>query len=671
MTGYHYGATAPAVVGQVVSPQVAGMAEVIGRERELDELRAAFTAPGKRRGPVVRVLAGMGGVGKTSIARAYAQHHLDDYDVVWWVRAEDPAAVDAEFRGLLELVLSPAEARLVRDAVPVATAWLGDRRKPWLLVLDNVPEAAALRGLHPARGSGHVLVTSQSARWPDPGAVHRVEPLDAEAAIELLTTLSLDPDPDAARDLAAELGGLPLALTQAASFVAANALHLATYTRFYRDRAADLLADGRPTDYPHTVATTWQVAIDKLSAPARSLLDVIAHLAPDAIPVKLLHRVLPDELTATRATGELLAHSLVSRGVPGTVSVHRLVQQVTRHHLAQHSARHRLGSEPSAPELARTALMAELPEPSAAQDALAIWNTHRTHVHTVLSHLPPDEETFKHRIAVAEWAGKAGDLHAARKQATAVARDATAALGPEHEVTLRATFGVGYWMLEAGALFPARDLFEGLLPVQVRVLGTGHVDTLHTEFALAEIAMMNGRPAEARERLLQLLPTWTAARGADDELVLSIRAGIASATGFLGDLSAAVPLIEAVVADSTRVLGAEHVAVLQRRSMLLSLLSQFGDAAAVVGPQAELLEDMVRVLGAEHRLSMTTYIALASAIGQLGNGVKARTMLITQLNAVRKRLGPNHEFVGKIGDALAGLNGGSPKKQNQVKKRKR
>jgi hypothetical protein len=273
----------------VVSPQVAGLAAVIGRDSELAAIHTALTSRPTAKSPAVRVLAGMGGVGKTSLARAYAQQHLADYGVVWWVRAEDSAAVDSEFRGLLEIVLSTAEAAQIRDAVATACAWFGNRRDRWLLILDNVPEPAAVRGLIPAKGNGHVLITTQAASWPNPDTVLSIDPLDTEQSADLLITLSRDEDVDAARDLAKELAGLPLALTQAASFVCTNALDLATYARFYRESSADLHGDNRPDDYPHTVATTWQVAIDRLPESARNLLYLLAYCAPDSIPGQPLH----------------------------------------------------------------------------------------------------------------------------------------------------------------------------------------------------------------------------------------------------------------------------------------------------------------------------------------------------------------------------------------------
>lgn len=197
----------------VVSPQVDPLAEFVGREAELDAMHTAFTSTGGV--PVTVVLTGMGGIGKTSLARAYGRHHRADYGVVWWIRAADPATVDGEFRTLLE-ILAPHDAGQIRDAVTAVHALLADQPRPWLLVLDNLPDAAAARGLVPAAGDGHVLITSQAtAHWPSSQAVVGVEPLPQKASIALLTSLSLDSDRDAARVLAQELGGLPLALAQA------------------------------------------------------------------------------------------------------------------------------------------------------------------------------------------------------------------------------------------------------------------------------------------------------------------------------------------------------------------------------------------------------------------------------------------------------------------------
>src|SRR5262249_54848985 len=163
--------------------------EVVGRERELAALRVTFTDPARHGRPIWRVLAGLGGVGKTSLARAYAQRYQQHYGLVWWVRAEDREAVAGEFRALLD-ILRPHYAEHAHDPVQAVHAILANRTDPWLLVLDNIAEPEALRGLLPAAGAGDVLVTSRAGTWPDRHVVLPVGPLASSHAVHLIMSLS-------------------------------------------------------------------------------------------------------------------------------------------------------------------------------------------------------------------------------------------------------------------------------------------------------------------------------------------------------------------------------------------------------------------------------------------------------------------------------------------------
>jgi hypothetical protein len=88
-----------------------------------------------------------------------------------------------------------------------------------------------------------------------------------------------------------ELGGLPLALEQAASYTQAAGDTLAGYLALFRHRRAELLARGQAAGYSKTVASTWALAFDRLrqdEPEAVALLRLLAFCAPDEMPLRLL-----------------------------------------------------------------------------------------------------------------------------------------------------------------------------------------------------------------------------------------------------------------------------------------------------------------------------------------------------------------------------------------------
>ena len=165
-----------------------------------------------------------------------------------------------------------------------------------------------------------------------------------------------DPDSQAAAALARELGGLPLALEQAAAYIQATGTTLAGYLSMFQDRRADLLARGEATGHPADVAATLGLALSRLDeeAPAAAgLLRLLACLAPEPVPLALLLSdaqiadeldpdvaavvgpLLGDPVAAGDAVAALRRYSLVTPAGDGMVLVHRLVQAIT---LAQVSA---------------------------------------------------------------------------------------------------------------------------------------------------------------------------------------------------------------------------------------------------------------------------------------------------------------------------------------------
>ncbi|MBM7773504.1 tetratricopeptide (TPR) repeat protein [Actinokineospora baliensis] len=647
-------AVAPAPPDQVISPNIGDMTPVVGRDQELADLRAAFTAPKKGRAPVVRVLTGMGGVGKSSLARAYAEQHLDDYGVVWWIHAEDKAALDRQYRDLLDLVRPASEATLVRNPVHAVNTWLSDYKRPWLLILDNVPSTAALNGLYPARGNGHVLVTSQAGRWPKPDTVHHIVPLPHAAAVELLTTTSEDTDAEAAAELADELGGLPLALTQAAAFAATNGIALATYLRFYRDRSADLQADNQPDDYPHTVATTWLLAIERLSPLAREVLDTIAYLAPDAIPVTVLHP-LADELALVRAIGELRSHSLITRGPEATISVHRLIQSVTRHRdgLA-HAAR------------ARELVAVTLPKPVLVLETMKVWQDLHAHALAVVGHLPDDLETFELRLRIALLYDDIGERRIAELQIAEMVDEMVAASYGDSALVLRARASLAVWIkdFERG-----RSLLEGIAEEQALLLDADHPHLLDTRYWIAHCVFELGEYERAVELFDEVASARARVLGPSAYRTLLARSFVADAVSALGRPEEAIAIYEEIQAAAVAEFGEVSVEVIDLQPQYADLIGDGGNPVAARDIFTTMVERLATLRGEFDPLTIGLHLPLASWTAIAGNPQNAVRIVIRMLTLLRRSLSKQNPLVKQFEEGLHSIKSGQAAGRSRRRRR--
>jgi hypothetical protein len=177
-----------------------------GRDGLLTELRQRLRA--HENTLVVQALYGLGGVGKTQLAIEYAHRFAADYDLVWWIDAEQPVLIPEQLAALaerLELSLGPT----VTDTVDRLLAELA-RRPRWLLIFDNAEGPQDIADYRPG-GAGHVLVTSRSPGWGSLGGRLEVDVLARAETIALLRARIPELGEELADTLAAELGDLPLA----------------------------------------------------------------------------------------------------------------------------------------------------------------------------------------------------------------------------------------------------------------------------------------------------------------------------------------------------------------------------------------------------------------------------------------------------------------------------
>ncbi len=152
-----------------------------GRDGMLIELRRRLRAGEGTL--VVQALYGLGGVGKTQLALEYAHRFAADYDLVWWIDAEQPVLIPEQLVALAaRLNLAPGPT--VTQTVERLLAELRGRFR-WLLVFDNAERPGDVADYRPA-GPGHVLITSRSPGWGALGGRLEVDVLARAETIALL-----------------------------------------------------------------------------------------------------------------------------------------------------------------------------------------------------------------------------------------------------------------------------------------------------------------------------------------------------------------------------------------------------------------------------------------------------------------------------------------------------
>ncbi len=600
-----------------------------GREGLLAEVDARLAGSPEQPGPRLVALCGLGGAGKTSVAVEYAHRHLAEMGLCWQFAAEEPAVLAAEF-AVLAVQLGAREVVDPRDPVASVHAVLARASAGWLVVFDNVPDRASVEPFVPPAGPGRVLITTQNQHWP-PGQALDVPVLDPEVAADFLVTRTGDPDRAAARELAVELGGLPLALEQAAAYMQATGTTLARYLPLFRARQADLLARGEAAGHPTDVAATLGLALSRLAgdAPAAAgLVRLLAFLAPEPVPLALLLAdtqaagllspemaaavgpLLDDPVAAGDTITALRRYSLVTPAGDGLVLVHRLVQAITRAQLLAESA----GQwEQAAAALVEAAVPAD-PWLPAAWSACAVLLPHARAVLDLTSggigrialylgysgsypaarglwqliadahadddaYGPEHRDTLSARANLARWAGWAGDAAGARDQTAALLPIREHVLGPEHRDTLTTRHQLAYWTGEAGDAAGARDQFAALLPIRERVLGPENLNTLITRNQLARWTGVAGDAAGARDQAAVLLPIIERVLGPEHPDTLTTRHELAYWTGSAGDAAGARDQFAALLPIIERVQGPEHPGTLTTRANLASWTRRAGAAA--------------------------------------------------------------------------------------------
>ncbi|MFD7996481.1 AfsR/SARP family transcriptional regulator [Streptomyces mexicanus] len=313
-----------------------------GRRAQLDWAAALLPDRGHPPTPLLGLVSGMAGAGKTTLAVHWAHqiaHRFPDGSLYVNLRGHDPSGSRMDPREALErfLVALGVAPQAVPEGLDAQAALyrsvLAGRRV--LIVLDNVADTEQVEPLLPAAPGCFVVVTSRS-RLSGLIARHGAHPLtlgvlSAEESLELLArrlgTARVDAEPEAARDIVDLCARLPLAL----SIVAARA---ALHAGF---RLADIAAELRKDhgsldafsggDLGTDVRAVFSWSYQALSPEAACLFRRLAlHPGPDITraAAAALAGVPPRRVRALLT--ELTGASLLIERAPGRFVFHDLLR---------------------------------------------------------------------------------------------------------------------------------------------------------------------------------------------------------------------------------------------------------------------------------------------------------------------------------------------------------
>lgn len=602
----------------------------IGREDLLDELhrrlQTGMTAV------LPEALHGMGGVGKSQIAVEYVYRHTADYDLIWWVPSDGSTQVASAFVELAQQsgVAKTNEANIAVSAVREALR-KGKPYRNWLLVFDNAESPDVVRPYFPPDGPGHILVTSRNPQWaaiaPRPLEVNVFQRGESKQLLHRRGPVLEDSD---AERLAQVLGDLPLAIDQAAAWLAETGMPASDYLRLFEEKASELLGAVETTDYKLSVAAAWNVSLDRLREKhpaALQLLQVCSFFAPEPISRQLLSGVreapVPPELLATlrdpirlgRAIREINRYALARIDHrDNTIQLHRLVQAVL---VGQMSSTQRDEMRHAAHVLLANG---DPNNPAPPQE----WQRYRELLpHVQASNAIECDDGWVRSLVLntIQFLYWWGDHEAFRELAQRTVDVWTARSGAEDERTLNATQWLGRALRLLGYYGRARELDEQALARMRHTLGEEHDATnLMMNSVAADLRIqgnfeaardLNRRAAEIAERVF----------GEDDPSTLVARHNLALSTRLCGDFRTALELDLATLDRRIQVLG-------ERNRQTLNTLNGVG---------LDEIESGMYLAARKRQESTTNRCRVV-----LGDNNPLTILVIQTLAVARRRAGDHH-----------------------------
>lgn len=618
--------------------------------------------------PTMRVIvvSGFAGAGKTWLTTQFAQENVDSFDEVYFIdgKSERTIKQDLEFH-------ARAKGK-VQASWKEALNFFGEKKKKILLFYDNVDSVDLnLQELlpRPGKARGLIIITSRNKMRGAEAHLHiELDMMTPNEAIQMIMGVTRWADTEenrqSARAIGEALGYLPVALNQAARYIARTKCSGAEYLELYRVHRLDIL-EGSVTAHQRGAFASFDVMWEIVPQHVRNLICILSFLHHNDFPMTIISLAASKQFEVqtqdfVRRNRDFtksisLLRSIFCKDGPWTDrSLGRIVEAIQNHSLVSFSeSRHSLmlrihpllhewarlrtpSSDQALYREAATRLVACAVESEALRPYLM------THADSLLCGSSIALMHVNDRAAFASLFQAAGQHERAQRVWINVREELITTLGRLHLHV--ATVSVEL----ATTLQPddvQREIVESsVVEIYSEKLGLSHIKTLGAKVQLAKSLQVLGKRTRAKQILQDTLKKFE--RLATRPKLVILQAKCILAKIFLQEEAFTRALVYAREASAglEAELGQSHndtLDALQHLGLVHFKLEQYEEARAV---NQRVVERGRATLGPSHKIVLEAILLLAEIYATLKKWIDMEKILEEGLPHIMEVYGDTHDL---------------------------
>lgn len=634
----------------------------IGRKALLKQLMARIFPSAMSKECELTSLEGVVGIGKTETAIELAYLVRDEFSdcSVFWVSGHTKSSLLNSYRDIgtklnvQELSEEAAVIPLVRDAI-------SQQKNRWLLIIDNGSALKKLYGDVPATKylpSGHqgsILLTARDHEFISKIGVDRQGAISlpmmdqTEASILLQQGLADDmiTDQVSLDHLLKTLQGLPMAIKQAAAFMAKAKIPATQYLEKYNavlTALPELLLSVRDKDgnsnrskqkrLPEPISTTCSVAYNYLkqeSPIAADALQFFCCFTENDVQISFLETSPTDEIITRLTAYELVRkHHDCSCCIDIRSGVRATMQSLLRANGEMENMVTRI--------LGRFTYAISSPYSGNG----SAWMEYQAHVQSLLN-IGKDYTSSKHYADLLFWMAQGHEKDGNYRDAEQLHRHALEQreqlLGNKHFDTLSSMNSLGMLFNECGRYQEAEKIHRQTLELCKGVLGEAHPATYDSMNNLAVCLQKQAKFEESLQLHREVLRATERVYGKGHLFTSRAIANIAQLLQEQGKYQESEEMNRQALEIREKHLGKEHLDTLSSMNNLGVLLLEQAKYEEAEKLQRETLRIKQKVLSKGHPLILTTMNNLAAVLHPRGQLKEAEQIHHEVLDMRRKTLG--------------------------------